>query len=836
MRTHVSLGVLLCGLLCADSAVAARANTVLISGVLFDGLGRGNPEPESAIRLTNTSQKRPAKVSDFGLTDRYTPRRFPKQDRRGGVDVDEEWADQELFGFEGSVDNTIPGGRANPPREVKLPSGAVIPPGGDIWLANEGAAFLEVFGYLPDYEAVNTLPEVPDLEASQGWIMMPAEHGTVALQNGFGEVVDFVAYDVHPVPKISAGMLPDQHWKGPPVRLQKSSFYGWTNQILKRDRDEKGRLLKDTNSGRDWDNGFSKKRLGEEPAHRIELPGQSHFVVDPLRNVSARVLATSAPDNNHEELVKAFAKAKKTIRVSVYQLTNDRIADALIKARLRGVQVMLWLEGSPVGGIPDKERYLTDKMAKAGIPVHFLVSNVKKKIRPRYRFDHSKYVIIDDRLAIIGTENYGSTGVPTVNSYGNRGWMVHVEQPAFVRQLRAVWDHDYRPGAMRDVVGINDKDNDPYGLPYRDPHFKPEFKLKRGLYDSPVAPAYVADRMDLELVLSPDTSLNEKTGLIGLMNRAKRTLYVEQNSIRRRWGRREDTQEQAPDLPLEAIVAAARRGVKVRVLLDGTWYNIQGDEDRDNDNTVAYLNSLARDEGLDVAAKIINLETTHLEKIHAKGIIVDGQEVFVGSINWTENSFKGNREVGVIVGHKKVAGYYEKLFVRDWTDSRMYEVTVRDPVTARSAPRKTGKGVGSYKPGDRLVVVGEYGRQKGDGPSYLEVRVRRGKTAFVPIETVSEPLARSNEAIHLLGRNAVVEGRVVEAKLSKKILQLRFDDEERAPFVAVIFKNSLPRFQAAGINPVESLKGRRVRVRGRLDVYRIPEVVLTRPDQIEVLE
>ena len=39
---------------------------------------------------------------------------------------------------------------------------------------------------------------------------------------------------------------------------------------------------------------------------------------------------------------------------------------------------------------------------------------------------------------------------------------------------------------------------------------------------------------------------------------------------------------------------------------------------------------------------MINLETAHLEKIHAKSVMVDGQEVLVSSINWSENSFKGN--------------------------------------------------------------------------------------------------------------------------------------------------------------------------------------------------
>jgi hypothetical protein len=403
----------------------------------------------------------------------------------------------------------------------------------------------------------------------------------------------------------------------------------------------------------------------------------------------------------------------------------------------------------------------------------------------------------------------------------------------FVRQLRAVWNHDYRPG-YRDVVELKDSPSDAYGLPYRDKDFKPNLTTKRGLYEDPVKVTYVAEKMDLELVLAPDTSLNENTSIIGMMRRAKTELLLEQNSIRRRWGGREDSRATTPDLPFEAVVEAARRGVKVRVLLDGTWYNIQGDEDRDNDDTVETLNRLARDEGLDVSAKIINLESTHLKKIHAKGIIVDGQEVFVGSINWTENSFKGNREVGVIVGHEQVADYYRDLFLRDWADSRLYEVEVLRKGKLIAGPDRRAKRVDEVRPGERLTVVGEHGGH-GNQPGWLEVRTGRGRTAFIRPTTVGYPLARPNEAIALIGRQAIVTGRVQTTRVTSKVIQLKFEDEMRPPFVAVLFKRAAGPFEAAGINPAEAYQGRTVRVKGRVSAWKMPEIVIRGPDTIEIV-
>jgi phosphatidylserine/phosphatidylglycerophosphate/cardiolipin synthase-like enzyme len=761
-------------------------------------------------------------ISGYSITDALTPGRQGQGSKTGGDE------DPGL----GPRSGKRTGGRSA--RTVRLPEGAKVPPGGDVWVAHRADGFLEVFGYLPDYEAEDTHPDVPDLQHQNGWIRMAAFHGTVALKDAYGEVVDFVPYDRNKEPKWTAEEMPDLYWKGGPINLRGSSWYGWNGQVLARDRDEQGRLLPDTDTAADWDGGNSHKKLGVEPVHRVELPGQSRFYAKRLKNVRAKVLATSAPDNNYKSLLAAFDDAKQSIRISVYQLTNPYVADSLIKQLRRGVKVMLWLEGSPVAGIPDQERYLVDKLARAGAKVHFLISDTKKKIKPRYRFDHSKYVIIDKRKVIIGSENYGRTGVPVHNSYGNRGWMVHIEQHDLYKQLRAVWDHDYKL-KMRDVRSIDDDPHDAYGLPYRKPGFKPDDTIQRGLYEDPVKPLLVHEKMDLELVLSPDTSLNENTAIIGMINRAKKTLPVPQNSVRRRWGRKSDTMEQAPDLPLEAVIAAARRGVKTRVLLDGYWYNITGDDDRDNDDVARMLNEMARAEGLDLSAKVINLERAHLEKIHTKGVIVDEKEVFVGSINWSENSFKGNREVGVVIGNKKVAGYYLDLFKRDWADSRMYEVPVRRSTQMKQYRHKKSRTLEKVRKGEQLYVVGEHGGTLDSGPAWLEVRRGRGRTGFVPAHTVGHPIADPNEALHLLGKRATIKGRVANTRVSNKVIQLRFHDEERPPFIAVIFRNSEARFREAGINPAQAFQGREVTVQGTVQAYKVPEIIISSPDQIQIV-
>jgi|GEM_PF-907460 len=819
---------------------------VLISGVYLHGFIKGVPDLDSAVRLVNLDDKNAADISGYVLTDKFTPRKQRKNK------VDESQYERDTSEPD---DPSAPAKRGRPKqdRSLSFPKGATIPAGGEIWVATTAKGFRQTFGVSPSFEGSDTDPGVADLGPPVGFLWLNEGFGTVALLDRSDRVADFVAFQGPKQDGFPEGSLDDVPWDGRPVDLKADTNYGWTGRVLGRARDEQGRVLADTDRAADWPVGFSRMALGVMPTHRVEFAGQTRFVSRPM-TVKAKVLATSAPDNNYAALIAAFGTAKKELRVRVYEFTNPKIAEALIKTKQRGVKVFLFLEGSPVAGINDQERYLIERMSKAGIPVHFIGTPKGAKFKPRYVFDHSKYALVDDRLAIIGTENYGRSGVPSIPTYGNRGWMVHIENAEFVRQLREVWDADYQPGVMQDIISIDASPNDKYGMPYRDPNFVPSESIPQGLYHTPAKPAAVDDMVGLELVLSPDTSLNENSAIIGLIKRAKTTLHIEQNSVLPFWDSKqrknrvddkgydpsdppkdEDGKDidpgrvRQPNLPLQAVIDAARRGVKVRVLLDGTWYNAEESDDRDNDNTCRLLNDIALKEGLDMSAKVINLESSHLEKIHAKGVIVDEAEVFVGSINWSENSFEGNREVGVVVSHPKIAGYYADLFRRDWSQSRLYAAQLTAPVEQHASNELASAVVGKFAKGTRVNIIAE---RPGD---WFEVSLGLGKTAFIQGKVLGITEVTAREAQYVVGRQVILTGKVTNVRSSDKVTKIQFGDPERPSFEAVIFPGDLAKMTDAGFAPA-SLLNKNVKLRGFMKVYTIPEIILSKPTQIEILK
>ncbi len=52
---------------------------------------------------------------------------------------------------------------------------------------------------------------------------------------------------------------------------------------------------------------------------------------------------------------------------------------------------------------------------------------------------------------------------------------------------------------------------------------------------------------------------------------------------------------------------------------------------------------------------------------HNKGIIVDSQTLALGSHNWSQDGTTANRDATLIIYDERVAAYYEKIFLYDWT-------------------------------------------------------------------------------------------------------------------------------------------------------------------------
>lgn len=91
------------------------------------------------------------------------------------------------------------------------------------------------------------------------------------------------------------------------------------------------------------------------------------------------------------------------------------------------------------------------------------------------------------------------------------------------------------------------------------------------------------------------------------------------------------------------------------------------------------------------------------------------------------------------------------------------------------------------------------------------------------------------DACNFIGQVKYVEGKIINVYQSKNIIILNFGKEKK-DFKAVIFKNNVPIFSNQGINPVKDYLNRKVRIYGKIKLYKgAPEIIVDVPEQIGIL-
>lgn len=364
--------------------------------------------------------------------------------------------------------------------------------------------------------------------------------------------------------------------------------------------------------------------------------GQSRFSPETFDNVT--LTAFVSPDSSYEVLTDAIDEAQREIHLNVYEFSSSGITQALTGAAGRGVSVTVLVEGGPVGGISSEEKAALYRLNASGIPV-YLMQSTNNSHAP-YRYDHAKYLIIDENSVFVTSENFKASGIPNPGTSGNRGWGVYINDERVARYMDAVFKIDVGSQFIVSSPGIEGTLESVSGDSYRSRFSAETFSGAR------VTP-----------VVAPDTS----SLILDLVNSATRSIDIEQAYI---------TNKSPNELNpyLAAAINASRHGVSVRVLLDSYWYNLE--DTADNDEMVLIINRIAREEHLPLEARLVDTTSTGFEKIHNKGVIVDNERVLISSINWNTNSPSFNREAGVIISHPGVAGYFSEVFNYDWNANK----------------------------------------------------------------------------------------------------------------------------------------------------------------------
>jgi cardiolipin synthase len=323
-------------------------------------------------------------------------------------------------------------------------------------------------------------------------------------------------------------------------------------------------------------------------------------------------------------MLKAIREAKKTITFETYIYWSESIgrefAEALTERARAGVKVHLMLDY--IGSLKMDDASL-DALRRAGVEVHRYHKPAWWKLARLNNRTHRKLLIVDGRIGFTG-------GVGIADKWRGNGqdedhWRdthFRVEGPV-VGQMQAVFNDNWTKATGAILDGED---------------YFPALASHGG------SPA--------QMFSSSITGGSESMHLMYLMaiTAARHTIHLSNSYF-------------VPDeLAVKALVAAAKRGVDVRIITPGKII----------DSDVVRAASRERwGELLKAGIKIAEYQPT---MYHVKALVVDSLLVSVGSTNFDNRSFTLNDEANLNVLDPDFAKQQEAVFEDDWRRARPFSL------------------------------------------------------------------------------------------------------------------------------------------------------------------
>ena len=497
--------------------------------------------------------------------------------------------------------------------KIIFPKDTIISPNTRLYITKNSSNFFWETGKNAnfEYDKDSNIPEMKMIVSKE--FFLSNKGGVISLKDKYNHTIDTVVYG-----EINVNI---SSWKGESVPKSGAGV------ILKRNIDERGKPT-DTNSNPDW---ISNRRYGI---------GQSDFKTE-IISFNGEIKTFVSPDNSYQAIINELKYANESIYFNIYEFTNPYLCDEIINALLRGVRVSIFLEGSPIGGISDEEKYILNRINNYGGKIRFIVNDNKKNVYARYTFDHGKYLIIDNETVIVESCNWVKTGLPIDSSYGNREWGIIIKNKKVARYFLDVFLDDFNKMHC-DSYSFKDMDFDIKGDSFI------SYTVHKGDYHPRFKCETFKDNFTAIPVFSPDNSYQ---AIINMINSSKESIYIQQLYIYKDW-------DEKISPFVEKLVDKAQDGIDIKIILN---YNPHYEATNEKTNiSKRFL------EENNIKVKYIFSNWSYFSNVHNKGMIVDNKSVLISSINWNENSVRNNREAGIIIESKNVANYYKDVFFNDW--------------------------------------------------------------------------------------------------------------------------------------------------------------------------
>ena len=144
-------------------------------------------------------------------------------------------------------------------------------------------------------------------------------------------------------------------------------------------------------------------------------------------------------DDPESAIINNIAKAEEFISIAMYTFTEVEIAQAILEARDRGIDIKIYLDRSQVKAKYSRSRY-------------FVQNGIEVRISSNNYIMHNKFAVIDNEIVITGSYNWTASA-----GERNDENLLVIDDNYVVKkyqdQFNNLWDNKYSPERYQELIG-----------------------------------------------------------------------------------------------------------------------------------------------------------------------------------------------------------------------------------------------------------------------------------------------------------------------------------------------------------------------------------------------
>jgi phosphatidylserine/phosphatidylglycerophosphate/cardiolipin synthase-like enzyme len=404
--------------------------------------------------------------------------------------------------------------------------------------------------------------------------------------------------------------------------------------------------------------------------------------------VTANVTAATSPDAGFATLINYLSGTQSSLVVGMYDFTSAEILGAFKNDLGGSKKLQMVLDDPAPSPTRDQTDWVTVQDLKNTLADRANIAWALTRSDPfvqQYSFPyayHIKVIVRDDKALWLSSGNLNRSNEPDPKeppSTEDRDWHVIIEDPGLAQTFAAYLNFDYNTAVANQVANPSAVEKAIEDARAKREHASnPVAPRKPGRTGNAAAKAPVAAKnfpslsFSVTPLLTPDKvspDLQDGQYLTNIM----KLVEGAQQSIRIQLQYMEASKDNTS--PYGKLLQAIKDKIDkdhldVKLIVSANYAEKWGEK--------------MKDEGVDLTD---NIRTQ--PNVHNKGFVIDGQTVVVSSQNFSPAGVFDNRDAGVILASKEIAGYFQPIFDADWNGALPF-VAHAEPGGSKNG--KAGRG------------------------------------------------------------------------------------------------------------------------------------------------